>query len=290
MRQGGGNVKTDYEREKPGRGTHRRQAVLRVDKSHSVNMGAMRGQNSRAQRRHTGQRGCGNQCFEAKVGQARQAYKRLDMAVTLGLNVVDKEFDRTEGVQDLDKEDEILVKAFLTEEGGNRGGKMHKKKEHDTKPYDRDNGEEARMQLRLGAGMEGSEKGQDRTHDELGHGTAAVPVSHDNGWSKFWRRHAVDGGMVLHGYDADGGHADSEWRIHARGRAREWDGQKEAPVQQLWGHGSLEILASVPEFPHAPGTAGHQTSGYQTAAGSAGSRPEWDSHQTSGGQNGASRE
>ncbi len=68
------------------------------------------------------QRGCGNQRFEAKVGQARQAYKRMDIAVKMGLNAVDKEFDRREGVQDLDKEEERLVKAFLKEEGGNRGG------------------------------------------------------------------------------------------------------------------------------------------------------------------------
>jgi hypothetical protein len=54
----------------------------------------------------------------------------------------------------LDKEEERLVKAFLKEEGENRGWKMHKK-EHDTKPYDRDTGEDARMQLSLGAGIEG---------------------------------------------------------------------------------------------------------------------------------------
>jgi hypothetical protein len=46
----------------------------------------------------------------------------MDMAVKMGLNAVDKEFDRREGVQDLDKEEERLVKAFLKEEGGNRGG------------------------------------------------------------------------------------------------------------------------------------------------------------------------
>ncbi len=40
------------------------------------------------------------------VSQARQAYKRLDMAAKLGLNAVDKLFDRTVGVQDLDEAEE----------------------------------------------------------------------------------------------------------------------------------------------------------------------------------------
>jgi hypothetical protein len=61
------------------------------------------------------------------VGQARQAYKRLDMAAKLGLNAVDKVFDRTAGVQDLDEEEEKLVKAFLKEEGSREGEKFRRK-------------------------------------------------------------------------------------------------------------------------------------------------------------------
>ncbi len=48
------------------------------------------------------------------------------MAAKLGLNAVDKVFDRTAGVQDLDEEEEKLVKAFLMEEGA--AGGVHKKR------------------------------------------------------------------------------------------------------------------------------------------------------------------
>jgi hypothetical protein len=86
------------------------------------------------------------------VGQARQAYNRLDMAAKLGLNAVDKVFDRTAGVQDLDEEEEKLVKAFLKEEGSAGGGKVQKKREHAAKPYDRDEDETGRVQPSPSAG------------------------------------------------------------------------------------------------------------------------------------------
>jgi hypothetical protein len=89
------------------------------------------------------------------VGQARQAYKRLDMAAKLGLNAVDKVFDRTAGEQDLDEEEEKLVKAFLKEEGSAGGGKVQKKREHAAKPYDRSEDEIGRAQPSPSAGMGG---------------------------------------------------------------------------------------------------------------------------------------
>jgi hypothetical protein len=89
------------------------------------------------------------------VGQARQAYKRLDMAAKLGLNAVNKVFDRTAGVQDLDEEEEKLVKAFLKEEESAGGRKAQKKREHDAKPHNRSDGEIGRAQLSPSAGMGG---------------------------------------------------------------------------------------------------------------------------------------
>ncbi len=94
------------------------------------------------------------------VGQTRQAYNRLDMATKLGLNAVDKVFDRTAGVQDLDEEEEKLVKAFLKEEQLEVGKCTRRRsttQSHMTETAEREEG----CRYQQGQGWEASELGQD---------------------------------------------------------------------------------------------------------------------------------
>jgi hypothetical protein len=68
------------------------------------------------------------------IGQAKQAHKRLDMAAKRGLGAVEPGFfDRTAWVQDLDEEEQKLVKT----EGLAGGGRAQKRTEHDRKLYNR---------------------------------------------------------------------------------------------------------------------------------------------------------
>jgi hypothetical protein len=61
--------------------------------------------------------------------QAKKAWKKAEMALKLGLNAIDKVYDRTGDLQDLDEEEAKLVKEFLKEAAKNDGGGKVKKKE-----------------------------------------------------------------------------------------------------------------------------------------------------------------
>jgi hypothetical protein len=75
--------------------------------------------------------------------QAKKAWKRAEMASKLGLNAIDKVYNRVGDLQDLDEEEAKLVKEYLKEVGKNDGGGKAKKKEDTPKPYDRGEGSAA---------------------------------------------------------------------------------------------------------------------------------------------------
>jgi hypothetical protein len=167
------------------------------------------------------------------------------MAAKLGLNVVDKVFDRTAGVQDLDEEEEKLVNAFLMEEGA-AGGKVHKKKERDAKPYDRP------QRDRKNAAISRSRNGMlwhwHRTHDELGHETAAaVSVFHAHGGTKLRRRHAGDGEVFPNGNDdANRSHAHAK-RMQAGGQGS-GTGKRKHPCDNCRAMDHCKYLSVCPNF------------------------------------------
>jgi hypothetical protein len=75
--------------------------------------------------------------------QAKKAWKRAEMASKLGLDAIDKVYNRMGDLQDLDEEEAKLVKEYLKEAGKNDGGGKAKKKEDSPKPYDRGEGSAA---------------------------------------------------------------------------------------------------------------------------------------------------
>jgi len=73
------------------------------------------------------------------AGVCKKAYKRTEMAAKLGLDAVDKVYDRTADLEDLDEEEAKLVKEFMKESAKQAGsGKAQKKYEHGYKPYETD--------------------------------------------------------------------------------------------------------------------------------------------------------
>ena len=77
------------------------------------------------------------------AAQAKQAYKRAEMAAKYGLEAVDKVFDRSADLQDLDEDEQKLMKEFIKELSKQSGTyKIPKKSLHDKKPYE-DEGKKA---------------------------------------------------------------------------------------------------------------------------------------------------
>jgi hypothetical protein len=214
------------------------------------------------------------------VGQARQAYKRLDMAAKLGLNAVDKVFDRTAGVQDLDEEEEKLVKAFLKEEGSAGGGKVQKKREHAAKPYDRSEDEIGRVQPSPSAGVGGYGGGAGHMFNWGMGQQQQYPFAMPMTAPSFGGGIPDNGGVVPDGND-DAVRINAHARRNAGRRTDRRRRQEETSLQHLRSHGPLEISACMPEFSHAFGAAGCEASSLQATDGTADGQPERDSGQSS---------
>jgi len=71
------------------------------------------------------------------AGVCRKMYKRTEMAAKLGLDAVDRVYDRTGDLEDLDKEERKVLKEYMKETAKHSGGgKATKNGEHGSKPYD----------------------------------------------------------------------------------------------------------------------------------------------------------
>jgi len=70
------------------------------------------------------------------AARVKQAYKRAEMASKFGLEAVDKVFDRSADLQDLDEDEQKLMKEYIKEQSKTAGGKMPKKYSHGQKPYE----------------------------------------------------------------------------------------------------------------------------------------------------------